>query len=133
MSVRSLPIPSESEMALFRQTKSPAARRARLRVEELESRVVPSAPSLALTSLGNQGEPFSGFEDAAGAGESVSPAGDVNGDGYADVIVGAGGTDSGGTDRGAAYVVFGGPAGPGPITLNAMGTKGFTIRGFENS
>ena len=41
------------------------------------------------------------------AGFSVSSAGDVNGDGFADLIVGARRNDSGGTDGGAAYVIFG--------------------------
>jgi hypothetical protein len=43
-------------------------------------------------------------------GLSVSSAGDVNGDGYADVIVGAPGNDAAGTDAGRAYVYYGGPA-----------------------
>jgi hypothetical protein len=42
-------------------------------------------------------------------GISVSGAGDMNGDGYADVIVGAPGSDAGGIDAGRAYVHFGGP------------------------
>jgi DNA-binding MarR family transcriptional regulator len=37
-------------------------------------------------------------------------AGDVNDDGYDDIIVGAGGDDTGGTDAGQAYIFFGGPA-----------------------
>jgi hypothetical protein len=37
----------------------------------------------------------------------VASAGDVNGDGYADVIVGAYGNDTGGADAGAAYVYLG--------------------------
>jgi hypothetical protein len=47
------------------------------------------------------------------AGESVSAAGDVNGDGFDDLIVGARGGDDGGTDAGAAYVVFGSAMGFG--------------------
>ncbi len=43
-------------------------------------------------------------------GVCVATVGDVNGDGHADVIVGAPGNDAGGTDCGAAYVYFGGPA-----------------------
>lgn len=42
-------------------------------------------------------------------GVSVSAAGDVNGDGFADVVVGAFGNDAGGTNAGRAYVYFGGP------------------------
>ncbi len=41
-------------------------------------------------------------------GHSVSTAGDVNGDGYSDVIVGAHGNDGGGSNAGRAYIFFGG-------------------------
>jgi hypothetical protein len=44
-------------------------------------------------------------------GVSVSNAGDVNGDGYSDVIVGAWGYDNGQTDEGRAYVYHGSAAG----------------------
>jgi len=51
--------------------------------------------------------------DQAGAcfGWSVSVAGDVNGDGYSDVIVGANWYDNGQTDEGRAYVYYGSAAG----------------------
>ena len=39
-------------------------------------------------------------------GYSVSSAGDVNGDGYSDVIVGAYGNDAGGTNAGRAYIYY---------------------------
>ena len=45
-----------------------------------------------------------------GAGISVSTAGDVNGDGFSDVIVGANLNDAGGSSAGRAYVYFGGNA-----------------------
>jgi hypothetical protein len=41
------------------------------------------------------------------AGYAVSTAGDMNGDGYDDLVIGAHGNDAGGTDAGAAYVVHG--------------------------
>jgi hypothetical protein len=50
------------------------------------------------------------------AGLSVSGAGDVNRDGYADVLVGAPGADNGGTDAGRAYLLFG----HGPVALNTV-------------
>jgi hypothetical protein len=51
--------------------------------------------------------------DQAGArfGSSVGTAGDVNGDGYADVIVGAKQYDNGQTDEGRAFVYYGSAAG----------------------
>ena len=50
-------------------------------------------------------------QDGAFFGESVAGAGDVNGDGYADVIVGAGSYDAGQTNEGAAFVFHGSASG----------------------
>lgn len=44
-------------------------------------------------------------------GSSVSSAGDVNGDGYSDVIIGAVNFDNGQTDEGKVYVYHGSPSG----------------------
>jgi hypothetical protein len=44
-----------------------------------------------------------------GFGEAVAGAGDLNGDGFADVVVGAPRNDAGGANAGRAYVYFGGP------------------------
>src|SRR5439155_1612578 len=54
-------------------------------------------------------------------GSSVSSAGDVNGDGYADVIVGAPFNDAGGADAGRAYVYYGGPGADGVADLTLEG------------
>jgi len=56
------------------------------------------------TNEGNQVE--------AWLGVSVATAGDVNGDGYADVIVGAEQYDNGQTDEGKVFVFHGTPLGP---------------------
>jgi hypothetical protein len=44
-------------------------------------------------------------------GHSVATAGDVNGDGYADVIIGAPRFDNGAVDKGRAYLCLGSPSG----------------------
>ncbi len=54
-----------------------------------------------------------GDQAAAGFGVSVETAGDVNGDGYADVLVGASRFDGGQTEEGGAFLFLGSPAGPG--------------------
>ncbi len=56
---------------------------------------------------------WTGESDQAEAsfGYSVSTAGDVNGDGFSDVIVGAPGFDNGQADEGRAYVYTGSPSG----------------------
>lgn len=41
------------------------------------------------------------------SGSSISSAGDINGDGFADLIVGAGPADGNGNNSGSAYVIFG--------------------------
>jgi Ca2+-binding RTX toxin-like protein len=76
-----------------------------------------------------------GFEiqgDVAGdfAGQSVSSAGDINGDGFADILIGANGNDSGGTNAGAAYVIFGHSGGFGFLDLTSLTVAaGFKIQG----
>ena len=69
-------------------------------------------------------------------GISVAPAGDVNGDGYGDVIVGAWGWDVffAGDDAGAAFVFYGsasglavGPAQWGTSTFQVNGLMGYSV------
>ena len=66
------------------------------------------------------------------AGVSVDGAGDVNGDGYDDLVIGAVLADPNGSASGRAYVVYGaGDLGAGPIQLSdvAAGTGGFAVNG----
>ena len=53
---------------------------------------------------------FTGAAAGDNFGMSVSSAGDVNGDGYADVMIGAYHNDAGGSNAGRAYIYFGGAA-----------------------
>lgn len=73
-----------------------------------------SPASLNLSSADAQ---FTG--EAAGDSAGISVAGgDVNGDGYVDVLVGAQGNDDSGGSAGAAYLVLGSSA-PSPLSLSA--------------
>ena len=77
-----------------------------------------SSAGRAYIYLGGPGASFDTTADSVIAsvagdvlGKSVASAGDVNGDGYADVVVGAIGNDAGGLNAGRAYVYFGGSGG----------------------
>jgi len=59
----------------------------------------------------NAGWTAEGNQEDAAFGYSVGTAGDVNGDGYSDVIVGANGYDNGETNEGRAFVFHGSSAG----------------------
>jgi hypothetical protein len=69
--------------------------------------------NLELSSLdGSNGFEISGESNGDASGFSVSSAGDVNGDGFDDLIIGASGADPNGKYSGASYVVFGQATGP---------------------
>lgn len=61
-------------------------------------------------------------------GRSVSDAGDINGDGFADIIIGAPSQDSPGYNAGQSYVVYGGHIGNVDLA-NLDPSRGFTISG----
>ncbi len=101
-------------------------------IEPLEARIAPAAlATLNLADL-NGANGFKLTGEAAGnqTGLSVSSAGDFNGDGFGDLIVGA---PYAGVNNafGAAYVVFGSDSGFAPeLDLGALnGTDGFRIDG----
>ena len=73
-----------------------------------------------------------GADDLAGA--AVSAAGDVNGDGFADLFVGAPYGDDGGSDAGEGYVVFGGAFGGSttPVTITGTAAAEILIGGLGN-
>ncbi|EDX82844.1 FG-GAP repeat domain protein [Synechococcus sp. PCC 7335] len=92
------------------------------------------APSLELSALdGSNGFVLNGIDDGDSSGSSVSSAGDVNGDGFDDLIIGAPGADPNGNNRaGESYVVFGSEGGFAPsLELSALdGSNGFVLNGI---
>ncbi|MEE9344772.1 MAG: integrin alpha, partial [Methylococcales bacterium] len=88
-----------------------------------------------LSSLdGSNGFVLNGVTERDFSGRSVSAAGDVNGDGVDDLLIGADGADSNGSSSGASYVVFGasGVGSSGTLELSALdGSDGFVINGVN--
>jgi|CXWL01.1.fsa_nt_gi hypothetical protein len=88
--------------------------------------------SINLASLnGSNGFRLDGVTANDQSGSSVSNAGDVNGDGFDDVIVGASGADPNGTNSGSSFVVFGKAFGfSAAMNLSTLnGSNGFRLDG----
>lgn len=84
---------------------------------------------------GKNGFVLNGENGGDFAGQSVAAAGDVNGDGFDDIIIGAWGSDANGFDSGRSYVVYGKNTGFAP-TMNLgdlTGVDGFIINGTTES
>jgi hypothetical protein len=92
------------------------------------------SPSINLSELnGNNGFVINGIAAGDSLGVSVSDLGDINGDGIADLIIGAPGADPNGSSSGASYVVFGGTTlgSNGSFDLSSLdGYNGFVINGL---
>jgi hypothetical protein len=68
-----------------------------------------------------------------GLGYSLASAGDVNGDGFADIVVGAHRADAGGTERGMAYVFLGSANGIADCNLGSGCTATASIAGATDN
>ena len=93
--------------------------------------------TIELSSLnGSNGAQFNGLNTGDNAGEAVRAIGDVNGDGFADLIVGVPNSDTGQANSGSAYVIFGTSSGfTSPSSLSAFdnGTNGFRIDAYSGN
>ena len=90
----------------------------------------------SLASGGGTGFQLNGINAGDGSGRSVSGAGDVNGDGYDDLLIGASTAESSTLGSGEVYVVYGGvniDGGDGIFELSSLasgdGSTGFHING----
>lgn len=86
---------------------------------------------LTNVASGTGGYKIVGEAAGDGAGRTVGTVGDLNGDGKVEILIGAAGSDAGGVDSGAAYVVFGKNT-TTPVLLGsvAAGSGGFRIKGM---
>ena len=100
--------------SLFAQDKSesPAekARLGRLAVSQYMKLTKNGTPPSPENANAISGKFFSGQGTFDYFGNSVASAGDVNGDGYPDIVVGAYGYFNNSPNRGKAYIYYGGPA-----------------------
>ncbi|UKP00637.1 beta strand repeat-containing protein [Nostoc sp. UHCC 0870] len=89
---------------------------------------------LNLSSLnGSNGFVINGIDASDTSGWSVSSAGDINGDGFDDLIIGARGASPNGQGAGESYVVFGSSSGfNAQLNLSSLdGSNGFVINGID--
>ncbi|WP_204154528.1 FG-GAP repeat protein [Leptolyngbya sp. CCY15150] len=86
---------------------------------------------LNLSTLdGSSGFRIDGEAEDDDSGGSVSGAGDINGDGIDDLIIGADGADPNGGSSGSSYVVFGGSGFGATLNLSTLdGSTGFRLDG----
>ncbi|MEM9214194.1 MAG: VCBS repeat-containing protein [Cyanobacteria bacterium P01_F01_bin.150] len=93
----------------------------------LNTTPIPQAPEIIF---------FAGIEGEGSRAATVGGGGDINGDGFTDIIIGAPQADVNGINQaGETYVVFGGANGFDPsLTLADLdGTNGFVIQGIEEA
>ncbi len=91
--------------------------------------------TIDLNNLGSSGITIFGADSADFSSISVSNAGDVNGDGFDDLINGADAGDASGNlklNAGESYVIYGSSSLPSKIDLANLGSLGFTIFGADD-
>jgi hypothetical protein len=76
-------------------------------------------------AYGDGPPPLEGIGD--GAGTTLAAAGDVNGDGFADLLIGAPRVAR--LEGGVDYLLFGAPDYPPRVDLASLGTRGVVLRG----
>jgi len=83
----------------------------------------------------SDGSVFGGAAPSDYAGYSVSAVGDINGDGLADLVIGASQADPDATtNAGTTYVIFGSQTGPAGRNLESVnGSDGFALTGVGTS
>ena len=90
--------------------------------------------TIDLNTLGMAGITIFGADTGDKSGYSLSSAGDVNGDGFDDLIIGAYLADASGNakvDAGESYVIFGKASLPTTIDLTRLGLPGITLFGAD--
>ena len=83
---------------------------------------------------GSDGFTINGIDTDDRLGHTVGAAGDINGDGVADLIIGTNGADPSGREMaGETYIVFGNPNGfPAVVkAIDLNGVDGFAMRGID--
>ncbi|MAL97468.1 MAG: hypothetical protein CL583_03365 [Alteromonadaceae bacterium] len=96
--------------------------------------IVITAAALDITDLSlSDGFFIQGYEVADQFGRSLGAGGDINGDGYEDIVIGVNLSDIDAGDAGAAYVIFGKPgATRAHIDVGALdASDGFLIHGAD--
>ena len=118
---------------LSRNTQAQARRtRRRLLLENMEERRLMAIDLQLMTA--SDGMAIYGAAAGDWSGASVSRTGDVNGDGFDDMLVGALYSNSGAKlEAGASYLVYGGPSLPGTLDLANLGSAGVKILGADSS
>ena len=90
--------------------------------------------TIDLASLGSAGITIFGADANDQSGSSVSSAGDVNGDGFDDLLIGASTADASGNGKsnaGESYMIFGSASLPATLDLASLGVAGITIVGAD--